>query len=508
MAISLSATYFLVTLGIVCYFVARRAKHKRSVPLPPGPPADPIIGHLRSLPTAASEETLIDWHRTYGDVLYFNILGTSIVLLNSEKVGLDLLEDRAKIYSDRPHVPFVSFIGWGKVLPMLPYDNEFYKARKLFQEFLSRSACSNYRDIQVSHVHTALKKLLQSPEKFASHVARFAGGIIVELGYGHRITNDDDPYLALTEEINRLVSLQGQAGSHPIDIFPFLRFLPSWFPGAGFIRFAKEARDTLEIVKSRPIEDVEKSLAEDTALPSFVATNLEDLRREHPEANEDLEILKNAALIFYAGGAETTSSTIENILFALLLHPEVQARAQREIDNVLGQKRLPDFSDRENIPYIEHIIQEGMRWRPAVPLGIPHRVMADDVYQGKLIPKGSIVISNIRCMTMDDNVYQNPLAFSPERYIPAPEGNGEPYPPLVFGFGRRVCPGRHLAEASVWIFVATFIAAFEIVPLQDEKGNNIIPKPEFLNGITSRPKPFKCTIRPRSPKTKALVEQL
>lgn len=50
---------------------------------------------------------------------------------------------------------------------------------------------------------------------------RFAGGIVVELDYGHRILDDDDPYILLTEEINRMAQLLGQAGSHPVDIFPF-----------------------------------------------------------------------------------------------------------------------------------------------------------------------------------------------------------------------------------------------------------------------------------------------
>lgn len=52
-------------------------------------------------------------------------------------------------------------------------------------------------------------------------VNRFSGGVVVELDYGHRIIDDDDPYVSHTKEINRMVQLVGQAGSHPIDIFPF-----------------------------------------------------------------------------------------------------------------------------------------------------------------------------------------------------------------------------------------------------------------------------------------------
>ena len=60
---------------------------------------------------------------------------------------------------------------------------------------------------------------------------RFAGGIVVELDYGHRILDDDDPYISLTEEINRLAQLLGRAGSHPVDIFPFCTLDSSYWCG-------------------------------------------------------------------------------------------------------------------------------------------------------------------------------------------------------------------------------------------------------------------------------------
>ena len=78
-------------------------------------------------------------------------------------------------------------------------------------------------------------------------------------------------------------------------------------------------------------------------------------------------------------------------------NPEVQKRAQAELDAAIGPHRLPEFSDEHALPYIRAVAKELLRWRSVVPYGIPHRSLEDDEYRGYLIPKGSIVVSNIWC---------------------------------------------------------------------------------------------------------------
>lgn len=72
----------------------------------------------------------------------------------------------------------------------------------------------------------------------------------------------------------------------------------------------------------------------------------------------------------------------------MALHPAVQEKAQAEIDRVVGRDRLPEAGDRESLPYLEAVYREVMRWRPALPLALPHCVVQDDNYQGYVIPKG------------------------------------------------------------------------------------------------------------------------
>lgn len=81
------------------------------------------------------------------------------------------------------------------------------------------------------------------------------------------------------------------------------------------------------------------------------------------------------------------------MFLAMVVYPEVLRKAQKELDDVLGD-RLPDFSDRPALPYIEAIVREVLRWQPVVPTAVPHRLMEDDVYNGMFMPKGSIVLGN------------------------------------------------------------------------------------------------------------------
>lgn len=83
---------------------------------------------------------------------------------------------------------------------------------------------------------------------------------------------------------------------------------------------------------------------------------------------------------------------------AMMLYPEVQRKAREEIDRVVGDGRLPNVKDRDSLPYVEAVLKEVFRWHPIAPMGLPHEITEDDIYQGYLIPKGAIIIPNIWCV--------------------------------------------------------------------------------------------------------------
>jgi cytochrome P450 len=137
-------------------------------------------------------------------------------------------------------------------------------------------------------------------------------------------------------------------------------------------------------------------------------------------------------------GPHKTVTTVMLLVLYLMQNPEVQRKAQEEIDHVVGNSRLPTLNDIPNLPYTNLILHETYRINPLSPLGIPHASVADDIYNGLFIPKGTIVYPNVWAMLHDEAVYAEPFRFRPERYLPMEKGgSGEPLPMGNFGFGRR-----------------------------------------------------------------------
>ena len=103
-------------------------------------------------------------------------------------------------------------------------------------------------------------------------------------------------------------------------------------------------------------------------------------------------------------------STLSAFMLAMVLYPEVQKKAQAQLDAVVGSSRLPSFSDRQELPYITVIEKETIRWHSVAPQGLPHQLKADDVYNGMFIPKGSIIIANSRYVEDELSIFSPPLS--------------------------------------------------------------------------------------------------
>jgi len=164
----------------------------------------------------------------------------------------------------------------------------------------------------------------------------------------------------------------------------------------------------------------------------------------------------------------------------MIAFPEVQRRAQAELDAVVGRNCLPTFDDAPRLPYVRAIVEEILRWRPSVPLGIPHVATEDDWYEGMFIPKGTICMSNIWLCNRDRVVFgEDADEFRPERHI---DERGEllsgPAKTIQaghvsFGFGRRICVGKHLANDTLFINIARILWAARLEGVRDENGKEI-----------------------------------
>lgn len=143
----------------------------------------------------------------------------------------------------------------------------------------------------------------------------------------------------------------------------------------------------------RPYQFVKQAIESGNAPPSYVSTLISSI--SVPVTAEDEDCIKWGAAAVYGGGADTTVSALYTFFLAMVLHPLVQHKAQKEIDTVVGSDRLPAVEDRVQLPYIEAVFKECLRWRVVAPMGLPHASVEEYIFRGYRIPKGSIIMPNI-----------------------------------------------------------------------------------------------------------------
>ncbi|KAF9030367.1 cytochrome P450 [Hymenopellis radicata] len=492
--------------AFVAFFVFNERRRWKAYP--PGPPADPLIGHLRSIPSLEKQPEIFRlWSKTYGsDVIYLEILGKKLVVLDSVEAATELLEKRSLNYSNRPTSAVFTLLGMDRTLAFLPYGKEFVLHRKLFQSYFGAKECRDLLPIQAQEALTFVKNFMANPKDCVPMLERFSGSIILRITYGYELKPKDDPVMAVIQKILDF-SQNADISMTPLDIWPWLKYFPSWFPGAYWAGWARRNRHLTDDLYNVPFDVVHKQMREGTAKSSFVSAHLSHVDPDMADKEAYIEAIKLTAAQIYAAGAETTSSTLLIALLGLVLNPEVQRKAQIEIDKFLGRERLPTPDDRPDLPYIDYIIYETERWHPIVPFGVPHVSLEDDIYKGMLIPKGSMVVTNLTSMSLNEGVYTEPTQFNPDRFIPKSQGGaGEPIL-SPFGFGRRICPGRFMADNTLWITLALLLATCRFEKAKDAAGNEITPKAEFIVGTVRKLKPFPFELVPRTDKAAALLEQ-
>ncbi|KAF8840877.1 cytochrome P450 [Paxillus ammoniavirescens] len=484
--------------GAGLYVFKRVLDSNRLRGLPPGPTGWPIVGNLFEI---SSDKTWLDFAvlgKKYGDTSSISILGTRYVILNSCEAVSDILEKQSAKCSDRPHLTMAcDLVGWGSGMFFINYGARFRRYRKLFYHmFGNRSSTAIFNPIEEEETRRFLCNVLKRPDNLAAHIRATAGAIILKVTYGYTVQADEDPFVELADRAMANVSLVANPAAYLVDLIPALRYLPEWFPGTGFLQDAKKYRQLVTETVTRPHQYVLEQMAAGTANASFSSTLLEG-----GVSPEEEDIIMWTAINIYLGGSDTVVSAIYAFFLAMTIYPEVQRKAQAELDAVVGAERLPRLDDRDSLPYINAICKEVLRWHIVAPLVL--RVSTEDItYNGFMVPKGSHIIGNAWSILHNETTYPDPDVFQPERFLgdsPQPDPQN-----ACFGYGRRICPGLHFAEASIFISVAMSLAVLDISrPVED--GVEVIPKFDVAGGMVSHPKPFKCRITSRSANVEALL---
>ncbi|QRW23980.1 cytochrome P450 family protein [Rhizoctonia solani] len=474
---------------------------------PPSPKTLPVLGNALSIPPGLDHLTYLEFGKQLNsDIVYMNMMGQSLVVLNTAQAASDLLDKRSAIYSDRVCAPMVknpTLLDWSGFAGMLPYSDLWRRQRRRVNNWLNIRAVRQFDHLQQDVVRSMLGRIHDisgSTELFekVKHQFFFAmASATFRLAYGYHIQSDQDPFFLDAVQASDNLFAATMMGNFLVNAFPALSYIPQWLPGAGWKRIAKKWREHKNRAVDTPYEWTKNQVASGNFEPSVLSALLQDEKIDQGLSQEERDKeLKELAYVLFLGGTGTSATALVNFVAAMVLNPEVQAKAQAELDSVLGYaSRLPTMSDETQLPYIRNLILEVHRWQPVGPTGgPPHACYQDDVYQGYNIQKGTIVMGNLWAMTRDETVYQDPEHFNPDRFL---DSNIPPVP--TYGWGRRKCPGMHFAEASLFLAISSLLTNFNFLRKKDKEGKEIIPTIEgSCNSLAVPIKPFEFELRLRS----------
>ncbi|VDB83459.1 unnamed protein product [Peniophora sp. CBMAI 1063] len=497
----------VLAIGAIVGFVVFRGVRYLQSPwrkLPPGPRGLPIIGNALQV-AGAQWLQYSSWRKEYGDIIYLEAVGQPIVVLNNSKDAIELLDHRAGIYSDRPAlIVACDLMTNGLFMALTRYGDLWRRMRKAGHESLKKVVAHTFHGYQSLEAVLLARDALEDPAAWDGHLRRASASLAMSCIYDEPpLVSPQDARLHHVNDFTDRLMHAAAPGAHWVEVLPWMRHIPSLL--APWKRAAQDSRRKDGAIFLSLYEHVQHNMAKCDERPSLCSTLC------HSATRLGLTSLQNAwiAATMYVGGSETTYSTMSWWSLAMLAYPECQRRAQVELDLIVGRARVPTFADMPQLCYIQAMVKEILRWQPMLPIAAPHTSIEDDFYKGFFIPKGTMVIPNVWEMNRDPAIYGDDAhKFNPARHL---DKEGKLLPGLpgtkedshhTFGFGRRICIGKHVANNSLLIEMATCLWAFSLVNPEGQ-----VPKfDEFIeSGLVVHPKPFEVNVQSRFPEAMSIL---
>ncbi|KAH8823894.1 cytochrome P450 [Flagelloscypha sp. PMI_526] len=499
---SLVVKTFVVT---TLYALYRTIKKSKTLPYPPGPPGHWLFGNIYDVP---AEKQWVAYKKMSQEldspIVHLNMLGTHIIVINDIATANEIFEKRSAKYSDRPRMPMLNEVaGFGYNFGFRGSDETWKACRRHFDSYFRESEARKLRPRVLATTHTLLHRLLESPEDFSSHFRFYTSKLMLGLGYGLDVKTNDDYYIQVAESA---LSIVNQTNNIVVDALPWIQYLPGWLPGMGWKAHTVDWKRQALAMRDEPFNAVKNGISTSSCMAS-------KLLEEVAEQFTDEVIASSTTGTLFLAGTHSVVTTLDLMILIMFVFPHVQAKAQTELDRVVGQDRLPDFEDKKNLPYIMATYWELLRWTSLVPLAIPHRATEDDVWIGPngkqyLIPKGAIMLGNSWAMLKDPVVYPDPDEFKPERFL-TKDGtaldSNVPLPDAAFGYGARHCAGRWAVEDLLFISMASILSSFRIEPISKDQTCKTDFDELVVSGRMMVPRPFKCAISLRHQNADSLI---
>ncbi|KAF7372767.1 Steroid 17-alpha-hydroxylase/17,20 lyase [Mycena sanguinolenta] len=432
-----------------------------------------------------------------------------VFLIGDIGLAKEVLEKRSAKFSSRPTIPYVrDHVDPAQVYWVFSKQNEtHFIARRLTAGVMATVRAGETEPLHQFEALLNVAHLLDDRGKnWFHHIDRVSASMVLSAAFGLHCPTGQEPDLKeVVACLAEAVTLSSPSGSI-INVLPFLDIIPGPMPWRKRAQIHRNREDALyDKLITRAIS------GEASGMNTWAAAFASE---DKPEGDQR-RLMNEFTMV---GGSprsrlHVTAVSMHTFILACILYPEWIPHAQREIDAIVGEDRLPSFKDHPHLPFVEAIMRETFRWRPAARFGLPHQSIADDVveYKGKefFIPKGSIIFAVTWAIEHDQERFENPDLFQPERFLDNTNNLKAGYETTDI----TVCPGIPFAERSLWINIAMMLWTFNIRRSDEPDPKTGLPfkydasDSAFSGDLTNAPFKFPAVFEPRSVKRAEVARQ-
>ncbi|KAH8113419.1 cytochrome P450 [Phellopilus nigrolimitatus] len=482
---------FALIFSVTAYIKGKR-KRASELPLPPGPPGHWLFGV--EFPKVYAPRIFAKWAKEYGPVISLRRGGTIFIIICGQQAAIDILEKENASLVDRPRsISAGETMSGDKRILLIGQGERFRKLRKALQSQMHVKVVEAYEPIQARAAKNVILDIINKPDLHLNHSKRYAASVVMSLTYGKMTpTSYSDPEV---QQINKFLAQLGAAlrpGTFLVDAYPILRYVPGYLH-----EMKRHHKEELAFFRSQ-LDGVRAQMQRNEAQPCF-AKYLIERQNEYELSDDELAYLAGS---MFGAGSDTTAAAISIVIMAAALFPDAQRRVQEQLDAIVGRDRMPSFGDMDVLTEVTAFFMETFRWRPISVGGFPHRATKDIIYGSYCIPEGATVIGNHWALGKDPDYFPEPENFIPSRWLSATGEIDERLKFFNFGFGRRVCPGQHVANRSVFINTAFLLWAFRI----SQDPSSPIDSLAFTDTANTHPLPFRVKFEPRIANLRECVE--
>ncbi|KAI9315374.1 cytochrome P450 [Dichotomocladium elegans] len=503
LALGISGAVLLVTFNIVRSMI-RKKKSSPYKEVPTAPGWLPIFGHLFSFGKTPIFK-MMDWHKKLGPLIRVDFGAQTLVLIGSAVAAQEILSGMGESTASRRTgtFSFEIYASNGRGLVIAPVGKQWKNSRMMVHSILAPKAIRQYEEAIRIEMREAAHSLGVATQKNGSvdpiKMYQLASmNIILSTCFAaDRLESTDNPrFRDIVYFVDKFIDISGMLGEIGA-VFPFLKWID-------VITNRKRKLEALISNYRDPIIKEYIQSARASEKPNLVKS-MDELKDQLDLDELDMIILLSDTLI---AGADTTATTMTWMLAILVRYPDVQAKVQEEIDAFRQTHggRLPVFEERDALQYSMAVQKECMRFRTTTSFGVLRMTTKDVIWNGFRIPKGTKLAGNMYAIHNDPDRYPDADKFIPERFsddmktmVASSNGRFEDRDHFNFGWGRRICPGAHLAETELFdAFVAVF-SQYDVKPVLDDEGQPVYPRLQNgqIGAVVVPPEPFQIRVLPR-----------